>query len=142
MIVYDLICEFDHEFEGWFKDSSEFESQQDSGLLTCPMCGAENVVRVPSASRINLGKGQQQLDTLKSMQQDAAALANKLNDFIEKNFEDVGNDFADVAKKIHYGQEDERNIRGMATSEEAQELSEEGIDILPLPKQPKKDKLN
>jgi len=141
MIVFDLVCEFDHEFEGWFKNASEFESQQTTGLLTCPMCGTDNVVKVPSASRINLGKKEKQLAELVDIQQNAETLANKITEYVTNNFEDVGDEFANVSKKMHYGQEDERNIFGSATLEDALELHEEGIDVIPLPST-KKDKLN
>jgi len=141
MIVFDLVCEFDHEFEGWFKNAGDFESQQTTGLLTCPMCGTDNVIKVPSVSHINFGKKEKQLAELIEIQQNAESLANKITDYVTNNFEDVGEEFAEVSKKIHYGEEDERNIFGSATLEDALELHEEGIDVIPLPSI-KKDKLN
>ena len=141
MIVFDLVCEYDHDFEGWFKNADEFETQQATGLLACPMCGTENVVKVPSASHINLGKKEQQLSELADIQHDAATLANKITEYVSNNFEDVGDEFAEVTKRMHYGQEDERDIFGSATLEDALELHEEGIDVQPLPTI-KKDKLN
>lgn len=141
MIVFDLVCEHDHEFEGWFKDAAEFVAQQNTGLLTCPVCGTDNIVKVPSASHISIGNKDKQLAELANLQQEAAALVNKITDYVTKNFEDVGEEFAQVARKMHYGQEDERNIYGSASMEEARELNEEGIDIFPLPGN-KKDKLN
>jgi hypothetical protein len=142
MIVFDLICAHDHEFEGWFKDASDFVSQQNSGLLTCPACGTDNVVKVPSASHISLGKQEKQLSELANIQHDAAKLVNKITEYVSKNFENVGGDFAEVSRKMHYGIENERNIYGTATHDEALELHEEGIDIIPLPTGTKKDKLN
>lgn len=141
MIVFDLVCEFDHEFEGWFKNAGDFESQQTTGLLTCPMCGTDNVIKVPSVSHINLGKKEKQLAELMDIQQNAEALSNKITEYVTNNFEDVGEDFAEVSKKMHYGEENERNIFGSATLEDALELHEEGIDVIPLPST-KKDKLN
>ena len=141
MIVFDLVCEYDHDFEGWFKNASDFESQQATGLLTCPMCGTDNVIKVPSASHINLGKKEKQLSELADIQHDAATLVNKITEYVSNNFEDVGDEFAEVTKKMHYGQEDERNIFGSASLEDALELHEEGIDVIPLPTI-KKDKLN
>lgn len=141
MIVFDLVCEYDHDFEGWFKNASDFETQQATGLLTCPMCGTDNVVKVPSASHINFGKKEKQLSELADIQHDAATLVNKITEYVSNNFEDVGDEFAEVTKKMHYGEEDERNVFGSATLDEALELHEEGIDVFPLPAT-KKDKLN
>ena len=141
MIVFDLVCEFDHEFEGWFKNAGDFESQQTSGLLTCPMCGTDNVIKVPSVSHINFGKKEKQLAELIEIQQNAETLSNKITEYVTNNFEDVGEQFAKVSKRMHYGEEDERNIFGSATLEDALELHEEGIDVIPLPSV-KKDKLN
>ena len=140
MIVFDLACGQGHFFEGWFRNSEEYHSQLASGLLCCPSCGSEDIVKKPSPSRINLGK-QQQLAQLSSIQQDAQNLVRKINDYISANFEDVGNQFADQALKMHYGEIEERNIQGTATVQEANDLKEEGVAIIPLPNTPKK-KLN
>jgi len=136
MIIFDLVCEFDHSFEGWFKNNDEFNSQQTSGLLTCPVCDSENVVKVPSATNINFGKQKADHQTNSDMktasQHQQMAIAQQVSSFIEKNFEDVGSDFSETAKKIHYGEETERNIRGIATEEQTKELIEEGIDVVPV----------
>ena len=132
MIIFDLVCEFDHSFEGWFKNSKEFDSQQLSGLLICPVCDSANVVRVPSATNINYGKQKENAERPLTTQTQQMALAQQVSKYIEKNFEDVGAEFTETAKKIHYGEEAERNIRGTATEEETKELLEEGIDVLPI----------
>ncbi len=136
MIIFDLVCEYDHSFEGWFKNNDEFKSQQSSGLLTCPVCDSENVVKVPSATNINLGKQKETIETTNkkhiSPQQQQIALAQQVSQFIAKNFDDVGEKFSETAKKIHYGEEAERNIRGTATEEQTKELIEEGIEVLPI----------
>ena len=133
MIIFDLVCEFDHSFEGWFKNGEEFKSQQTSGMLTCPVCDSENIVKVPSATNINFGKQKENTNKQLSNQHQQMAMAQQVTNFIEKNFEDVGAEFSETAKKIHYGEETERNIRGTATTEETKELIEEGIDIVPVP---------
>ena len=132
MIIFDLVCEYDHSFEGWFKNNNEFNSQQASGLLTCPVCDSENVVKVPSATNINFGKQKEKLVKKASAQNQQMALVQQVSKFIEKNFEDVGGQFSETAKKIHYGEEAERNIRGTATEEQTRELLEEGIDVVPV----------
>jgi len=142
MIIFDLVCGFDHRFEGWFKNSEEFQSQQMSGLLTCPICDSADVVKIPSATNINFGKEKKPTSPPVDHQHQQMALAKQVNHFIEKNFEDVGAEFSETVKKIHYGEESERNIRGYATAEETKELIDEGIDILPLNLNVKKNQIN
>jgi len=147
MIIFDLQCVNDHRFEGWFKNSSEFESQLTSTMIHCPVCGTEQVAKVPSASHLNLGKAaSQQAITLSDkpapVTPDMNLLLRNLHDHIKQNFEDVGNEFATEAKRMHYGEIEERNIRGNATKNEVEELHEEGIMAIPLPSFPDKDKLN
>ena len=132
MIVFDLSCDHGHSFEGWFRNSEDYTSQLASRLLSCPSCGSESIIKKPSASRINLGK-QQQLTQLSSIHQDAQKLVHKINEYIRTNFDDVGNQFADQALKMHYGEIEERNIKGTATVQEANHLKEEGVDVIPLP---------
>ena len=83
----------------------------------------------------------QALDLL-AIQSDAQQLLTRINKYISAHFEDVGNDFADEVRKIHYGDIEERNIRGSASFDEAHELYEEGIDIFPILPTDDKDKLN
>jgi len=142
MIVFDLICEDEHQFEGWFRNSDEFRQQQVNGMLTCPVCGTDSITKVPSASRVNLRKMETQVSELLSIQSDAQQLANNISDYINRHFDNVGDAFADEARKIHYGETDERNIRGTATINQARELYDEGIDVFPIMLDDKKDKLN
>lgn len=143
MIVFDLLCDEQHRFEGWFRNSEEFESQLESGLLTCPICGSEHVSKQLSPSHLNFGKTEKQTQELVSIQQDAQQLADRIAQYINTHFEDVGSEFAEEARKMYYGDIDERNIRGTATQDEALELFEEGIDIFPIQNaDDDKDKLN
>jgi len=143
VIVFDLLCDEQHRFEGWFRNSEEFESQLDSGLLTCPICGSEHVSKQLSPSRLNFGKNEKQTQELLSIQQDAQQLADRIAQYINTHFEDVGSEFAEEARKMYYGDIDERSIRGTATRDEALELYEEGIDIFPIQNaDDDKDKLN
>jgi len=143
VIVFDLICDEEHRFEGWFRNSEEFESQLASGLLTCPICGSEHVIKMLSPSRLNFGKLENQARDLLAIQDDARQLVERINQFIDTHFEDVGTEFSDQARKMYYGEIDERNIRGSASHDEAQELYEEGIDIFPIVMpDDDKDKLN
>lgn len=144
MIVFDLICDEEHRFEGWFRNSEEFETQIDTGLLTCPICGSEHITKMLSPSRLNFGKVEKQAQDLLAIQHDAQQLLTRINQYINTHFEDVGGEFAEEARKMHYGESDERNIRGIATLEEAHDLYEEGIDVFPIvpSDDDDKDKLN
>ena len=147
MIIFDLQCVNDHRFEGWFKNTSEFESQLSSAMIHCPVCGTEQVAKVPSASHLSLGKTYPQQAIAPQTKAalpapDMNVLLRKLRDHIKQNFEDVGNEFASEAKRMHYGEIEERNIHGNATKDEIDELQEDGIMAFPIPDFPDKDKLN
>ena len=147
MIIFDLQCTNEHRFEGWFKSAAEYENQLANSMIHCPLCGTEQVVKVPTASHLNLGKAvEQKPQTVQNEQailsQDANALLYKLHEHVKQNFDDVGDEFAAEAKRMHHGEIEERNIRGNATKDEVTELNDEGIMAFPLPDLPDKDKLN
>ena len=149
MIIYDLLCDEQHRFEGWFKNADEFQQQLQTGLVSCPVCGSEHVQKVPSASHIGTGHDQKDAEPATPAQQQDTAETNQarvmqlLHDYVNKNYDDVGSRFAEEAKKIHYGETEARNIRGLATASEVKELKEEGITAVALPPAPyDKDKLN
>ena len=164
MIKYQLICDKSHEFEGWFGDSAAFESQQEAGLLTCPVCGSADVCRAlmapnlasPKTRKTDLAEQQPsaqpetQLQPQAPQQASAAlptAAARKMQELmsemralqtkIREECRDVGNDFADEARKIHYGEVEPEGIYGQATAEEREALDEEGIEIMDMPWLPK-----
>lgn len=147
MIVVDLICSADHRFEAWFASHESLTAQQAQGLVVCPMCGTRDINRIPSAphvARSNLAPAsatKAKEPVPESVQADSA-LANliaNLRDQIGQS-ENVGKEFATEARKIHHGEAEERAIRGTATIQEAVELIEEGINILPVP--PSKEDLH
>lgn len=132
--VFDLRCDNEHPFEGWFGSDGDFESQQTRGLLECPLCGSKQVRRLPSAPRLNLAapaehKQEAALPTAAQMQ----ALLVKMAREIAANTEDVGERFAEEARRIHYKEAPERGIRGVTSKQEAEALEEEGIRVMPLP---------
>lgn len=130
MIAYDVACENGHTFEGWFNNNTSFEDQRLRGLVDCPHCGSTRVERIPSTFAIgNKTKPQEQPADI------APQLATmlRMQRYIEKNFEDVGQKFADEAVKIHYGEAEKRNIRGTTTQQEEQQLKEEGVAFLKIP---------
>ncbi|MFX1803028.1 DUF1178 family protein [Paraburkholderia sp. A1BS-2L] len=141
MKVLDLQCPDGHRFEGWFASADDFESQLSRKLVECPMCGATNVSRVPSAPRLNLsganaassaaGQAPQSAQAAQAAQWQAHAM-RVMREVLEKT-ENVGDRFVEEARRIHYNEAPARNIRGVASAEDAQALVEEGIDVMPLP---------
>ena len=138
MIIFDLRCVNGHGFEGWFASSEEFTRQQEMQLVRCPICDVARVERLPSA-RVHVKKSAATMDqpVVKDAPQEAIAgfpadLVAKLRDIV-RNTEDVGEKFPDEARKIHYEEIPARAIRGKASREEAQALTEEGIEFSPLP---------
>jgi hypothetical protein len=133
VIIYDLKCEKQHKFEGWFKDLAAFEEQKAGKLITCPLCGSSDVAMVPSSIAV-MGKSRE----LKERKANLADLSpmkmlEMINDFVAKNFDDVGERFAEVALKIHRGEEQKRNIRGVTTDKEDETLREEGVEFMKIP---------
>jgi hypothetical protein len=134
MKVLDLQCSAHHQFEGWFASEEDFQGQLGRGLVECPMCGDKAVEKKLSAPRLNFGAaapGKQEVMTAPDARLQAAWL--KMVRHVMANTEDVGERFAEEARKIHYGETEERGIRGQATPEQTQALLEEGVEVLPLP---------
>lgn len=158
MKVLDLHCPSGHVFEGWFASEEDFQSQRLRKLVQCPVCGDSEIAKRLSAPRINLGA--QPPKTAPAAAKPAPASAEPVSAAVTKppeisaqareqlhamhsawmqwsrkvaeNTEDVGKHFAEEARRIHYGEIEERAIRGQTSAEEAMELLEEGIDVLPL----------
>jgi hypothetical protein len=133
MIAYDLICQNGHLFEGWFEDAKAYQKQKKKGLVTCPICNDASVSRRPSTfaikSRPVSAAPSPDVAQLK-------ALGRQIYDFVDKNFDNVGSDFAKEALKIHYGVSEPRNIRGVSTKQEEKTLREEGVDFIKVPVSP------
>ena len=148
MVIYDLVCANFHTFEGWFKDNEDFKAQQAAGLICCPACDSSEVKLKPSKLAIAGKKSNQNSvpikdHTIKTNPVDSQSEAMHFNsteeqisvlrEFVEKNFEDVGDQFSDEIRKMHYGEKDHRGVRGNATTEEIESLAEEGIDTYAIP---------
>lgn len=142
MKVLDLQCPASHVFEGWFASEDDFQGQLQRGLVECPVCGDKHITKKLSAPRLNLGAGEPEAPVAA---QPPAAGATALTPatlqaaymkavrHVLANTEDVGERFAQEARKMHYGETEERGIRGQASAQETMELLDEGIEILPLP---------
>lgn len=132
MKVLNLRCAHDHRFEGWFGSDADFESQSSRGLVGCPTCGDAAVSKLPSAPRLNvsgLKEEEAAPDRVAAMQAAAMQAVQRLM----ARTEDVGERFPEEARRIHYGEAQARGIRGQASSEDAQALREEGIEVVSLP---------
>jgi len=153
MIRYALRCERDHTFESWFQSSSAYESQVKRKLVECPSCGSTTVEKaimaprivkgsvskksrevappVPSAPEPAVPAGPQSL--MMAQERELRAKLKELRDHIVKNADNVGEQFPNEARKMHYGDIEHRPIYGEASLQEARELVEEGIEVAPLP---------
>ncbi|MCF8069649.1 MAG: DUF1178 family protein [Desulfobacterales bacterium] len=137
MIAFDLQCENGHTFEGWFKDHRAYKRQLNKGMIECPVCSTTNVEKIlspvaiksskPAAAPVSTAKtfNRQQLEILKA--------AKKINEYMDKNFDDVGTNFYSEALKIHYGSSEPRNIKGISTGEEEKILKKEGVNFFKVP---------
>lgn len=158
MIKYQLICDQNHEFEGWFQASAAFDAQAESGLVRCPLCDSDQVKRALMTPNLASPKRRKAIEppladlapkpanpTLaqqlapptesEQVQAFGAALAElrQLQQKITKDCRDVGDNFAEEARKIHYGEAEADGIYGRTTHEEREALEDEGIDVLDMP---------
>jgi hypothetical protein len=148
MILYQLRCERNHEFEAWFKGSAGFEAQNRRAEVECPFCGTTKVAKAPMAPSVVGGREaepgrSQETRELATRVVDAV---RKLRRHVEENCDYVGDAFPEEARRIHYGEKSargmEKNARGIygeATSDEARRLDEEGIEVFRLPRTPRRD---
>ena len=150
MKVLDLQCAQGHGFEGWFGSEDDFQSQQSRALVQCPLCGDASISKKLSAPRLNLSRasapetpqraersegsdeGDKALAVAGPQDADMAKLWMEIGRHLMANTTDVGQSFAEEARKIHYGEAPERGIRGQTSAREARELMEEGIGVLPF----------
>lgn len=154
MIKYALICDKKHTFETWFANSSAYDKQVKRKLVACPICDSTKVEKALMAPRLN-ARGNKRKSTSASAEsvaampvpiQETAPVAivspqekefrkklKELRDHLVKNSDNVGSKFPEEARKMHYGETKHRSIYGEASPEEARELIEEGVELLPLP---------
>lgn len=139
MIVYNLTCCNDHRFEGWFASAAEFEQQQHSTVLCCPVCGSNHVNKALHAPYVNTGNAHQPSGLERRSGNGTDQYANigdavsHLIEHLIANTDDVGDAFPEEARRIHYNETPERKIRGNASREEVKDLREEGIEVIALP---------
>lgn len=139
MILFNLVCAGDHQFEGWFRDGATYDAQAAAGEIACPVCGDCAVRKAPMAPSVLKGRsvtkqegGEDRAATLRQ------AIA-ELRNHVETNFDYVGERFAKEVLRMHYGEAEKRSVYGEASVAEARSLLDEGIDVLPLPGAPRQD---
>lgn len=145
MKVFNLGCSREHVFEGWFGSNEEFDRQAADGLIQCPVCGSASVRKLPSAPRINLGRAaaaparpEPEAKARKPAEPapqrpELERLWMQLARQLVESTEDVGSQFAEEARRIHYQETPARAIRGEASAEETAELLDEGIEVFAFP---------
>ena len=138
MIRYDLVCERQHIFEGWFRDSAACDDQLAGGDLACPVCSSSRVQKRLMAPAVRTRKGgdiakQRVASPGDERQKMLLEMMRRIRRTVEENAEYVGERFTEEARRIHYNEVEARGIYGEATLEEAKALVEEGIEAHPLP---------
>ena len=137
MKVLNLQCAHGHGFEGWFASQDAFDAQLADGLVECPLCGDTAITKLLAAPRLNLGNARPPAEAAPAKTPAAADTREArwlraVREVIAQT-EDVGERFVDEARKMHYGEAEERGIRGQATPEQARSLADEGIPVFTLP---------
>jgi hypothetical protein len=152
MKVLNLRCAHDHGFEGWFASETDFVDQNARGVVECPLCGNQQITRLPSAPRLNLSGAREPAMPPAPAPAPAPAPSAPVPAIVTeptpvqlqamwlqavqqvlKTTEDVGERFPEEARRIHYGETEHRGIRGQASAEERAALADEGIEVVPLP---------
>lgn len=127
--VFNLACDQNHLFEGWFSSQEDFENQKTRGLLVCPICGSSEIQKRPSATYLSgSAKAKEKVDVVKLRQHLMAYVRD-----VAAKAEDVGDRFAEEARAINRGNAPQRMIRGSCSLSEAEKLVEEGVNLLPIP---------
>lgn len=166
MIHYQLQCDRGHGFDGWFKDSGAFDRQAETGLVSCPICNSLAVTRALMTPALGRGRPKKAASAApeRSAPQDATdglvpvpasvrpgsvatntapdklrALLQRLRAEVEASSDYVGPEFAEEARRIHYGETTARNIYGEATPDQAESLADEGIEFSVIPWLPRTD---
>lgn len=133
MIVYSLSCATGHAFEGWFSSSAAYDEQLAGGKLVCPVCDSRKVSKAPMAPALSNAVGKQKSEPAAHELRKMRQFMTGLRKHVMETGENVGRDFPEEARKIHYGETEERPIYGEASVKDAIELVEEGVNVAPLP---------
>lgn len=138
MIKYQLKCDQAHEFEAWFQDSATYDRQAARRQIHCPFCDGTKITKAPMAPNLARSSSERVSDEAR-MAAEARRMLIELREHVERNADFVGKEFPEEARRIHYGDAEQRNIYGEASPEEAKELLEEGIEVAAIPWLPRGD---
>jgi hypothetical protein len=134
LIRFSLACDKEHEFEGWFRSNDDFEKQAKRGLIDCPACGSHRVQKTLMAPAVSTGRKREKIAlAMGEQQRTVMAELKALSEKMRENADYVGDKFAEEARKIHFGETDQRGIYGEATLDEARSLAEDGVSFMPIP---------
>ncbi|MGW6777881.1 DUF1178 family protein [Brucella pseudogrignonensis] len=134
MIRFSLHCDHGHEFEGWFRDNADFDRQSERRLVSCPVCNSPEIQKSLMAPAVSTSRSKEQVaiamgEAQKQMLEQMRELSRK----VRENADYVGDQFAEEARKIHFGETEARGIYGEASKEDVHSLIEDGVDVMPLP---------
>lgn len=137
MMRFSLHCDQSHEFEGWFRNNEDFDSQTARGLVQCPVCHSPKVGKALMAPSVTTGRTKDKIAaTMGEAQRKLLDEMREISRKVKENADYVGDRFAEEARKIHHGETEERGIYGEATRDEITSLVEDGVEIMPLPHLP------
>lgn len=134
MIRFSLHCEQEHEFDGWFRNGDDYETQKKRGFVSCPVCNSNKVEKALMAPSVSTGRKREQIAlAVGEEQRKMLAQLKELTKKVRENADYVGDRFAEEARKIHFGEVEPRGIYGEATPQDAKALVEDGVEFMPLP---------
>ena len=133
MIKYKLKCDSNHDFDSWFSSSQDYEKLKRKKLLNCPECNSSSIQKTIMSPNLSYNKSVQKDKKSAKFQKELKTKIKSLQKYIEKNCDNVGNKFAQEARKIHYDDKRSRGIYGTASSDQMKELTEEGIEVSSIP---------
>jgi len=134
MIRFSLHCDHGHEFEGWFRDNADFDRQAERKLVSCPVCNSPEVQKSLMAPAVSTSRSKEQVAiAMGEAQKQVLQQMRELSRAVRENADYVGDQFAEEARKIHFGETEARGIYGEASKEDVHSLIEDGVDVMPLP---------
>lgn len=146
MIRYALVCDLDHAFEGWFGSSADYDDQAARDLVECPVCGSHAIrkqIMAPAVAGTKRTRAPGAANVPPKMREMMSQVMGKARQYVEDNFEDVGDRFAEEARAMHEGRAEMRDVYGEATAGEVKALVDDGVPVAPMPpKPPSKSELN
>jgi len=139
MIQYTLKCDKGHQSDSWFGSSAAYDALEAGGHLTCVVCGSHHITKALMAPRVRASEDAA-IETMPVLREPSGEVETALTELrrkVEETSDYVGDNFTDKARAMHLGDEPARSIYGEARLDQAKELIEDGVPLLPLPFQPK-----